>query len=330
MYERFLIIGIGHIFAFHVRAIRHVIPGAVISATDTDKSKAKEAQAMDVTFANDFDSALSASDIVVVCVPCVEHYAVTKKALLAGKTVLLEKPPTKTNAEFLDLVKIAKSVPGARLICAFHAAYGLDIAHFVQEMKDGIHSEYGKLVEFRSEFDDPYKKNGKIISNLGGSWEDSAPNALSVLARITGDISQFGIIEAVFDNTVPAADSISCQESSGTVRFQFPNGTGTIATNWTRGLNRKVTYLKFRDDTGKETWACLHHSNESITLGEPGVNDSDLIILDDFREPNVLRMDHHYRGIYNELIAEKSNNMSLGSCITALWTAAYEKARIKT
>jgi predicted dehydrogenase len=326
-----LVIGMGHVFNYHVRAISEAFPDAAVFATDIDSSKEKVAKEMGVIFvpyANK-DAAIKAADIVVVCVPCAEHHAVAKEALLAGKTVLLEKPPTKTVAEFDDLLETAKSVPGAKLVCAIHAAHDLTIKYLVAEMKEGVHQKFGKLIKLQAEFDDPYEKDGHIFTNLGSSHEDSAPNALSVFARFT-DISWFDIMDAEFDNSVPAAEGVVCLESSGRVDYKFPGGEAILLTNWIRGLNRKVTFLTFRDDAGKETLMLLHHSKQSIFIGKPGDIEDNLSLLINL-DNGVPRLDNHYSGVYADftrMIESGENNMELGLTITQLWIGAYEMAGI--
>jgi predicted dehydrogenase len=58
----------------------------------------------------DFDEMLADDSLeaVVVATPVVTHYALAKRALEAGKHVLVEKPPALTGAEVEDLVAIAE------------------------------------------------------------------------------------------------------------------------------------------------------------------------------------------------------------------------------
>ena len=63
-----------------------------------------------VTYTTEMDQLLNDPDIelIVVTTPLTNHYASAKKALLAGKHVLLEKPFTRTLAEAQELFDIAR------------------------------------------------------------------------------------------------------------------------------------------------------------------------------------------------------------------------------
>lgn len=63
-----------------------------------------------VTYTTEMDQLLNDPDIelIVVTTPLANHYASAKKALLAGKHVLLEKPFTRTLAEAQELFDIAR------------------------------------------------------------------------------------------------------------------------------------------------------------------------------------------------------------------------------
>ena len=47
-------------------------------------------------------------DLIVICTPVFTHYEIAKKALEAGKHVLIEKPMTSTGAEGEELLNIAE------------------------------------------------------------------------------------------------------------------------------------------------------------------------------------------------------------------------------
>ena len=82
------------------------------TVVDKDKSRLKFANKTfpHLKTTENFDDVLEDADIkaIVIATPLSTHYALAKKALLAGKHVLVEKPIAKTSHEILDLMKIAE------------------------------------------------------------------------------------------------------------------------------------------------------------------------------------------------------------------------------
>src|SRR5690606_25257331 len=61
-------------------------------------------------------------DAVAICTPPQVRYRIARDALLAGKSVLLEKPPAATLSELQDLNAIAAKA-GRTLFTTWHAQY---------------------------------------------------------------------------------------------------------------------------------------------------------------------------------------------------------------
>ena len=62
-----------------------------------------------VSVVHEFEALLTEDiDLVVICTPNDQHYSMTKKAFLAGKHVIIEKPMTITYSEALELCDLAK------------------------------------------------------------------------------------------------------------------------------------------------------------------------------------------------------------------------------
>jgi D-galactose 1-dehydrogenase len=61
-------------------------------------------------------------DVVAICTPPQVRHRIAREALLAGKHVMLEKPPTATLAELTDLTKIAARA-GRVLFTTWHSQY---------------------------------------------------------------------------------------------------------------------------------------------------------------------------------------------------------------
>jgi predicted dehydrogenase len=86
-------------------------PDACITCVwDEDPVRGAEwAQELGVDFVADYDALLAEDiDTVYVALPNDLHYAYTKKALEAGKDVIMEKPATSNLAELQSLVSLAE------------------------------------------------------------------------------------------------------------------------------------------------------------------------------------------------------------------------------
>lgn len=97
----------------------------------------------------DFNEILNNPDIsaVVIALPTALHYEYAKKALLAGKHVLVEKPMTSSSAQAEELIELAKKQQKILMVDHTFVYYGP-----VQKIKEIINSgELGKIYYFDSQ-----------------------------------------------------------------------------------------------------------------------------------------------------------------------------------
>jgi predicted dehydrogenase len=82
---------------------------AALCERDSGRADAFRARMPGITIESDFDQLLldPSVDAVVVATPPSTHYALCKRALLAGKHVLVEKPLAKTSAHARELIELA-------------------------------------------------------------------------------------------------------------------------------------------------------------------------------------------------------------------------------
>ncbi len=120
------VIGLGSVSEKYVPNVRRVnlagVPCEVAIACDTDPGRAERARAWNIpAFTTDPDEVLGRADIDVVLILTAMqvHGALARKALLAGKHVLVEKPLSMDLAEAAELVELSKSSKG-NLVCAPH------------------------------------------------------------------------------------------------------------------------------------------------------------------------------------------------------------------
>ena len=125
--------GLGFIGPAHIEALRRIpnIEVSAISDIDPETAKAK-AQALGIEkYTDDFDELISGDiDSVHICTPNNLHFAMAKKALLAGKHVICEKPLATTIAEAEELVALAKE---KKLINAVH--FNIRYYPLIRQMK---------------------------------------------------------------------------------------------------------------------------------------------------------------------------------------------------
>ena len=87
-------------------------------------------------------------DVVVVSTPVATHFELTKKALLAGKHVFLEKPPAHT---YLDTSRIVKSAKKANVILMIGYIYRFETRlKMLKSLLDN--SQFGKLLYMSFKF----------------------------------------------------------------------------------------------------------------------------------------------------------------------------------
>lgn len=103
------IIGVGHMGQYHVNVAKMVADAKLVGVYDADSERCKQiAERHETKAFSDLDEILSESEAVVIAVPTFLHYEVAKKALLAKKHVLVEKPISETVEQAKELVNLAK------------------------------------------------------------------------------------------------------------------------------------------------------------------------------------------------------------------------------
>ena len=118
-------------------------------------------------------------DAVVIATPVFTHFPIAKKALLAGKHVLLEKPMTDTVDHAKELIELSLKV-GKVLMVDHTFLY----TPAVQKMKALIESgDIGKV----KYFDSTRINLGLIQQDVNVLW-DLAPHDISILDYLVGDV----------------------------------------------------------------------------------------------------------------------------------------------
>lgn len=311
------VLGVGNIFQHYLKALNYVPEVRIKSVFDTTEKDVDGS----LHFCKDMRDILKDPEIdaVLVSTPPGTHFGLAKKVLMAKKDVILEKPPVEKASQLRDLGGIANTF-GKKVFASFHAAYCLALRQLLRSMevtdKGTFHPKFGMLKMVSSNFYDPYVIKGRLKDeiNLGGSWIDSGPNALSVLLLLVNDVK---IVRAKFD--VPIYFGKNCREVEGNVSFNFPGGTGIIYTNWENYKQSKITNLLF--EKGE---IIIHHTDESLYDGNSK-------LLKSFKETGTERLTHQYIGVFSDIarmIHSGENNFGFAMKVMAVLEDAYNKGEV--
>ena len=120
-------------------------------------------------------------EAVVICTPPAARFAIAREALLAGKHVVLEKPPAATMGEAEALVQLAAREKRV-LFATWHSQYNTA----VEEARRFLAGK--KLASFRVDWNEDFRRyhpdQSWIWESVGLGVFDMGINALSVISRI--------------------------------------------------------------------------------------------------------------------------------------------------
>jgi predicted dehydrogenase len=102
------IIGVGYLGTQHARILSYLERAELIGVADIDFKKAMViGNRHGVKYYDNYENMLDEIDAGIVATPTSEHFAISKKLLEAGKSVLVEKPITETVEQAEELVSVA-------------------------------------------------------------------------------------------------------------------------------------------------------------------------------------------------------------------------------
>jgi predicted dehydrogenase len=181
-------------------------------------------------FYQDYHQLLADPDIsaVSICTPPDSHFAIAKNALMAGKHVLVEKPPALNVEQCRSLIDLAKD-SNKTLFMAFHARYHSAVEAAKLALKN---KNIRRIVVTYKEYVLNYHSVDNWVFNPlisgGGVLMDSGINALSVINEILSDNPGFKVSRVKFVQ----ADGFNV-EVQASISFKFnSNGSGIITMDW--------------------------------------------------------------------------------------------------
>jgi predicted dehydrogenase len=228
---------------------------------------------------------------VSVASPTGTHFTVARDALLAGRHVLLEKPPTTTLGELIELRRIAEERELV-LVTSFHAQHNQAVDE-ARRLLAGRSPE-DILVEWREDFERWHGRQSWPWQPGGFGVFDPGINALSILCHVLPD-TNFRVEKAWF--RVPAGAATPAMVR---MRLAWDGGGGDVQFEWRRG--------------GRDIWDITLRSRAA-----GGGSDTLLIrgVRSLLRDGTVLcssNVDQEYEGVYRAFrrsIADGRSEVSL-------------------
>lgn len=261
--------GLGTIHPMHAYALAR-LPDFEVAAAYDPRPDARCALP-DVDRAETLAELLDRSDLdaILVAVPTLDHFEVTRQALVAGRHVVLEKPVAVNSVEFETLYRIVEE-RNRTCFAMLHDSVGDEIVHFQEELLPSLAPTLGRLKSVHSTYHDPYDARGELEerrSGLVGSWLDSASNALSVVCRF---VDRLRVLEATV--LLDAPGSPDTQDVEARVRFtghavgadeSHPVAVA-IDTSWLDDRKTKGTCLEYEGGS-----VLLQHRSRRIVIRSP-------------------------------------------------------------
>ncbi len=189
-------------------------------------------------------------DIIDICTPNPLHYEVAKAAILAGKSVLCEKPLTVTAAEALDLARLAEE---RGVVCGtvFNNRFLAPVMRARQLIDEG---RLGRILSFEFTYKhnsciDPDRRVGwkQTAEAGGGTWYDLGPHVLDLCRYLCGELSfVLGKSQIAYPTHLKADGSV--WETNADEAFYVICGTkegamGTVTVSkLTQGANDELTF----------------------------------------------------------------------------------------
>ena len=166
-------------------------------------------------------------EAVSVASPTGTHFPVARDALLAGRHVMLEKPPATTLGEIVELQRIAAE-KGRVLVTSFHAQHNAAVER-AREILAGHPPPASVSIEWREDFERWHGGQTWPWQPGGFGVFDPGINALSVLCHVM-PTAEF-LVQRARLRLPPGAATPALVE----MRLAWEGGAGDAAFEWRRG-----------------------------------------------------------------------------------------------
>jgi predicted dehydrogenase len=278
------LVGVGYWGPNVARALSEVDGAQLHTVCDTDPARlARLARQYPGTrFVSDFHGLLEDDDIhaVIIATPVATHHKLARKALLAGKHVLVEKPLASTSTECEDLIQIAAERSLTLMVghvFLFNAA--------VRKVKEYIDS--GELGDIRYVYSQRLNL-GQVRQDVNALW-NFGPHDVSILCYWL-DAEPERVIARGYSYIQPGIEDVVF------TTFDFPNHVGAnVHISWLDPLKvRRMTVVGSQkmvvyDDVSADARIMVYDKGVSRTaLGVSGAEPQSLGTYETFGEFQLL------------------------------------------
>jgi predicted dehydrogenase len=190
---RTAVVGAGFIGPVHVEALRRlgVTITGILGVDEKESNSARQKLGLPRAYAS-IDEVLSDPDVQVVhlAVPNVLHFPLAKKALQAGKHVLVEKPLAMNSKESGELVELARGKKLAAAVCYNVRFYPLNLQARDMVKKGDVGTVFavnGSYAQDWLYYDTDY--NWRVLADQGGELRaisDIGTHWMDLVTSITG------------------------------------------------------------------------------------------------------------------------------------------------
>ncbi len=272
------IVGYGGIGTTHAAALEKVQQAVLTAVCDIDEAARKRClEKYTVAEYADFDTMLADESIhsVHICTPHYLHFIMIKKALAAGKYVVVEKPVTMTRREFDELL----TLEGLDRVCVvFQNRYNVCVEAFRRIIESGelgeVKAARGIVTWYRT---DQYYASadwrGKWATEGGGVLINQAIHTLDYFNYLAGGIAsvQANMFNYSLQDVIEVEDTF-------TAAFRLKNGSRGIffATN-AYGRSPVPTF-----EIVFEKGSVLYTDKKLLVNGEVAAEDESLVVGKDY------------------------------------------------
>jgi predicted dehydrogenase len=195
---RIAVVGFGYWGAKHVRVLSST-PGVAVSVVDADEDRLAEAESRypAARLATDLTDVLDDVHAVVIATPPHSHFPLARRALEAGRHVLVEKPLTTSVEDGEELVATAAR-HGVRLMVGHTFEYN----PAVWKLRDLVRS--GSLGRILS-VDAARLSLGRYQDDVNVIW-DLAPHDISIVSLLLGEMPSAAAVWSRSNMGGPHAD----------------------------------------------------------------------------------------------------------------------------
>ncbi|WP_425591029.1 Gfo/Idh/MocA family oxidoreductase [Leptospira barantonii] len=259
------VIGTGHMGQYHVNVAKTLNDANLIGIFDADVERAKQMAEKHKTSAfATIDELISKVDALVIAVPTFLHHEIAKKALLANKHVLVEKPIAETTEQAKELVKLAADKNLVLLVGHVERFNGA-VLELGKIVKDPLLIESRRLAPFN-----PRIKDVGVVLDMMIHDIDIVLNLVNSPVK---KLSAFG------------TKVLSNHEDIANVLLEFENGCLASITA-SRATQAKIRTLNI---TQKDVYIMLDFTDQEIELHRQAT--SDILLLSEeikYRQESIV------------------------------------------